>query len=382
MQAGTIISGGVHGGLLLAAFLGGLDWWQPVLPPPRITKVTLVQASALDVQSSAAPQVPMAEIAQIAQPEITQDTVPAPSLETAVNQAVINQTSTPDTADTAPDVSGLLPPATPDVVVVAPTVDSLQPTADTAPAVFQPALNGNELNAPASMNSPPPPRTAPRIDTRAAAKPPENALPSVDSTPEVTADGGQTVPAPVQEASAPEQATTQITPDGQQTDQISTFAPQTATRPPHNPRRGRVPAPVPSPQADINSAVAAALQAAQQASQTTPPVVADLTGPERAVIGDVVSQKWNTSNIIGQVNFEQYVVRITVEVSAQGKVESVTPLEPANPTGIFEIAYRAARSAVLQANQAGGIPLPEGKFPDGVTLVLRFDPASGEIGFN
>jgi hypothetical protein len=129
-------------------------------------------------------------------------------------------------------------------------------------------------------------------------------------------------------------------------------------------------------------AVAAALQAARTASQTTPPVVADLTGPERAVIGDVVSQKWNKSNITGQVDFEQYVVRIAVEVSAQGKVESVAPLEPSHPTGIFDIAYRAARSAVLQADRAGGIPLPAGKFPNGVTLVLRFDPASGEIGFN
>ncbi len=378
MQTGTIISGVAHGGLILAAFLGGLDWWQATLPPPRITTVTLVRAAELDVQSSAAPQAPMADIAQLAQPEIKLDTVAAPSLESAVNQTEISQTNAPDAADAAPDVSALLPPATPDVVVVAPTVDTLLAPNEAAPNIFQPALAGNELNAPASLSRPPPPRKAPLIGARAIAPPPDNATPSQQATPEVATNGDTQVAAPPTPASAPPEATTAITPDGQKTDRISAFAPQTASRPPRNPRRASLPASQP----DITKAVAAALQTAQQASQTTPLVVADLTGPERAVIGGVVSHNWNTSNIIGQVNFEQYVVRITVEVSAQGQVESVTPLEPSTPTGIFEIAYRAARSAVLQANQAGGIPLPAGKFPGGVTLVLRFDPASGEIGFN
>jgi len=380
MQAGTLISGIAHGALIIAAALGGLDWWQDTLPPPRITKVTLVSAAELDVQSSAAPQVPMAEIAQIAQPEITLDNVEAPSAESAVTQTELAQTDAPDAADAAPDVSALLQPDDPEVVVVAPTVENIDHPTEAAPDIFQPALDGNELNAPVIMSRPPPPRNAPRIDTTAAAKPPEAAQPNTEAAPEVTDQPGQTVETPVQDAGAPEESTTQITPDGQQTDRISAFAPQVASRPPRRPRRLSVPTPAPEP--DMNDAVAAALQEAQAATQTTPRVVADLTGPERGVIGDVVSQKWNKSNITGQVNFEQYVVRITVEVSALGRVESVSPLEPSRPEGIFDIAYRAARSAVLQADRAGGIPLPEGKFPNGVTLVLRFDPASGEIGFN
>ncbi len=381
MQTGTIISGVAHGGLVLAAFLGGLDWWQDNLPEPRITKVTLVRAAELDVQSSAAPQVQMAEIDQIAQPEITQDSVQTPGMESAVTQTEIGQTDAPEAADAAPDVSALLQPEDPDVVVVAPVVENIDHPADTAPDIIQPALDGNELNAPVSMSRPPPPRNAPIIDTSAAARPPDDALPDNERAPEVTDQPGETVDTPVQDAGAPEESTTEITPDGVQTDRISAFAPQVASRPPPRPRRLGTPAPE-TPAPDINEAVAAALQEAQAASQTTPPVVADLTGPERAVIGEVVSDKWNKSNITGQVNFEQYVVRITVEVSPQGRVESVTPLEPGNPSGIFEIAYRAARSAVLQADRAGGIPLPAGKFPNGVRLVLRFDPASGEIGFN
>ncbi len=388
MQTGTIISGIAHGGLILAAFLGGLDWWQDTLPEPRITKVTLVRAAELDVQSSAAPQVPMADIAQFSQPEITLDNVVAPSLEASVTETVIDQTAAPDAADASPDVSGLLQPEDPEVVVVAPTVDTMLTPNEATPDFFQPALNGNELNAPASMSSPPPPRNAPRIDTSAAAKPPEDAAPNVDATPEVTDQPGDTVETPAQNAGAPEESTTEITPDGQQTDQISAYAPQTASRPPRNPRRASVnipaPAPEPTPAPDMADAVAAALQAAQQATQTTPPVVADLTGPQRAVIGDVVSQKWNVGRIRGAENYEQYVVRVSVEVDANGQVdrESITPVEPESPTGYYEIAYRAAQSAIIQAGQAGGIPLPEGKFPNGVRLVLRFDPASGEIGFN
>ena len=382
MQAGTLISGTAHGALILVAMMGGLDWWQESLPEPKITNVTLVRASELDIQSSSAPQVPMAEIAQIAQPEITTDPTVAPAQETAPNLTEIDQTETPDSADVEPDLSALMPLEQPEVVVVAPTVDSFTPPAEAAPDIFQPALSGNELNAPATMLAPPPPRNAPRVDTTAAAKPPEDAQPSIENTPEVTDQpSDETVDAPVQEASAPEESTTEITPEGQQDAEISAYAPQSASRPPRRPRRLNVPAPAPA-EDDLQSEINAALQSAQEATQTTPPVIAELSGPERAVIGDVVSQKWNKSNITGQENFEQYVVRIAVEVSAGGRVEAVAPLEPATPTGFFEIAYRAARSAVLQADRAGGIPLPEGKFPNGVRLVLRFDPASGEIGFN
>ncbi|MBL1435148.1 MAG: hypothetical protein COB08_002965 [Rhodobacteraceae bacterium] len=382
MQSGTIISAVGHGGLLVVALLGGLDWWQDTLPEPRITKVTLVRAAELDVRSSAAPQMPMAEIAQFSQPEIALDNVEAPSLESAVNQTVIDQTDAPDAADASPDVSALLLPDNPEVVVVAPTVDMMLAPNEAAPELFQPALAGNELNAPVSMSRPPPPRNAPRIDTSAAARPPEDSMPNTENTAEVTDEPGDAVETAVQEAGAPEEATTEITPDGQENVEISANAPQSASRPPRNPRRAHVT--IPEPDEDIIDAVAAALQEAQDASQTTPLVVADLTGPERGVIGDVVSQKWNKVNITGLPDFEQYVVRVVVRVDAFGRVDesSVAPIEPENPTGGFETAYRAARSAIIQAGRAGGIPLPEGKFPNGVRLVLRFDPASGEVGFN
>ena len=380
MQAGTIISATAHGAIILAVALGGLDLWEDTLPEPKITKVTLVRAEELDLQSSSAPAVPMAEIEQFAQPEISNDQITAPSADIAPVETVMDETEAPDSADLEPDLTALLLPEQPDVIIVAPSVEALAPIVEDAPEIFRPALEGNELNAPASMSAPPPPRNAPRIDTSAAAKPPENALPNVEATPEVSNQPGEVVNEPVQEASAPEESTTEITPEGQQDVEISAFAPQTASRPPRNPRRNVVPAV--AQEDDMADAIEAALQAAQNATQLEPPVVAELNGPERAVIGDVVSQKWNKSNITGQENFEQYVVRIAVEINAAGQVESVTPVEPSNPTGFFEIAYRAARSAVLQADRAGGIPLPEGKFPNGVRLVLRFDPASGEIGFN
>ena len=389
MKTGTLISGGLHGALILAAVTGGLDWQTDTLPEPKITTVTLVNAAELDLQSSAAPQLPMADMAQMAQPEITADSVSDLSAESTPTQAPIDQTEAPDSADASPDLSALLQPDQPDVVVDAPFVQEADPHAEAAPDLVRPALAGNELNAPTSMSRPPPPRNAPRIDTTAAAKPPEPAAANRDSQPEVTADPGETVPEPVQEASAPEEASTEITPEGQRDVAISAYAPQIATRPPARPRNLRPPEPQPeaapatdTAAAEMAEAVNASIQAAQAATQTTPPVLAELTGPEKGVIGDALRAEWNTVSFIGQENFEQYVVRITVEINAEGQVEAVTPLEPANPQGIFDIAYRAARLAVFKVNRAGGIPLPTGKFPIGVTLVLRFDPASGEIGFN
>jgi len=265
------------------------------------------------------------------------------------------------------------------VAAIAPTQQEADPHVEASPELARPPLDGNELNAPTSLSRPPPPRNAPRVDVRAAEKPPEAARPAPEATPEVADGPAETVQETPAEAAAPLEATTEITPEGQRDVEISAAAPQVATRPPRRPRQLTLTQPE-AAQPDITDAVAAAIEQEQQAaSQSTPPVVADLSGPEKSAIADVVSPMWNKGNIIGQENFEQYVVRITVEVSASGAIESVTPLEPANPSGLFDVAYQAARRAVFRA---GEIPLPAGKFPGGVRLLLRFDPASGEIGFN
>ncbi len=105
-----------------------------------------------------------------------------------------------------------------------------------------------------------------------------------------------------------------------------------------------------------------------------------LTGTEKAAIGDILAGYWNKGLITSQPEYEQYVVRVAVKVNRFGAIEGeVRPVEPADPTGIFRIAFDAARRAIFQA---GTIPLPSDRYPEGMELILRFDPASGEVGLN
>ncbi|NOR62386.1 MAG: hypothetical protein GQ535_07845 [Rhodobacteraceae bacterium] len=106
---------------------------------------------------------------------------------------------------------------------------------------------------------------------------------------------------------------------------------------------------------------------------------ATLTPEERAIISDAIFQNWDKSDLKQIENFGQYVVRVVVQIGEDGRVESVSPHTPSAPLGAYAIAYQAALSAVMTTDENGGIPLPMDKFPVGVTLVLRFDPSSGEI---
>ncbi len=106
---------------------------------------------------------------------------------------------------------------------------------------------------------------------------------------------------------------------------------------------------------------------------------ATLTPKERSIIRDAISRNWDKSDLKMIEDFEQYVVRISVQIGEDGRVEGVSPHTPSTPLGAYAIAYQAALSAVMTTDENGGIPLPMSKFPNGVTLVLRFDPSSGEI---
>jgi len=106
---------------------------------------------------------------------------------------------------------------------------------------------------------------------------------------------------------------------------------------------------------------------------------ATLTREERGVAGDAISKNWNRAELTKIEDFEPYSVRIMVDIGTDGRVETVSPHTPSTPLGAYAIAYQAALRAVMTTDENGGIPLPMSKFPVGVTLVLRFDPSSGEI---
>lgn len=382
MQTGTIISATVHVSLLSLAFLSGLDLW-PVerIERMQVTSVTLVRSQVFDVMPSAAPAMPLTDMLDQTAPDASFQAPVAPDADIAPVETEMDVTEDPDSADLEPDLSALERLAQPEVVNVQPVFDSAPEFSDSAPAIFRPAQDGNELNAPISMMAPPPPRNAPRIDTTAAEAPPPDATPDIENTQAVTEDGQLELENEAQEATATPESTTEITPEGQEDVEIANYAPQSAARPPARPRQlARAQAEPEQTEDDAILAAILATQAAQQAEAAQTPVVAELTGIEKASIGEAISRRWNKVAITGLPDYEDLVVRVAVSVDSFGNIESdVTPVEPEDPTGYYLNAFRAARSAILQSGQ---IPLPAGVFPDGVRLILRFDPASGEVGLN
>jgi len=381
MQIGTIISGGAHVALIGMVFLGEMNLRQNDPPELRVTEVTLVRAELFDTITSAAPVMPLLDLEIPELPDDGFDAPVAPQADAAPIETEMDETAEPDAADANPDLTALLDVEQPDVsnvldAVVAPSFD------EAAPLMFQPPQDGNELNAPPSSISAPIPRNAPRIDTTAAERPPENALPGIENATAVEEGPSEIIEEQQQDASAAPESSTEITPEGQENVEISRYAPVTAAQPPRRPRNLRiiVEEPESNPQED---AVLAAIEQAEREAEAAAAqqlVQAEMTGQETASIVSAFSPYWNKASLIGQENYEQYVVIIEFNVTSQGVVERpIEAYEPSNPTGVFQLAYRAARSAVLQA---GTIPLNSAKFPDGLRIRLRFDPASGEIGFN
>ena len=111
------------------------------------------------------------------------------------------------------------------------------------------------------------------------------------------------------------------------------------------------------------------------------PTTVALTGGQRQGIIEAVSANWNKSIVVGKEDYEQLVIVLEVSVAPNGLIVpgSVKPVDPANPTGDFVVAYDAARRSVLRAEV---IPLPAGQYPEGVRLELTFNPAFEVAGFN
>ncbi len=378
MQTGAIISGGAHAALISLAFLSGLDFWPSDPPELRITEVTLVRAELFDTVTSAAPAMPMLDLEVPDLPDTAFDAPVAPLADDAPIETEMDQTEDPEAADADPDLTALLDVVQPDVsnvldAVVAPSFD------DAAPEIFQPAQDGNELNAAPISIAPPPPRNAPRIDTTAAARPPQDALPNIDTTPAADDGPAETVEDQQQDATAAPESTTEITPEGQEDVEIANFAPVTAARPPRRPPNLRIPVEEPEDNAQEDAILAAIEQAEREAAEAAEqPVQAELTGAEAAAIGDAI--EWSSVAFSGQANIEDYQIVVSVDIDSTGRViGEIKPIEPSTLDGIYKLVFRDARIGILRLGQ---FPLPAGKFPNGATLHLRFDPASGAVGMN
>lgn len=364
-----------------------------------VAEVSVITSAQLAAMASAPPLI--AEMTEsLFETPIDAATPDAPAPDVAPIASTAENVAAPQVPDGAADMTALLSQSSvqTSVSIESPTVDMPEIAVESAPLMPQNTPAGNERNTTATLLRPPAPRAAPRIDTTPAAPSPAPAdlapVARPETAPVIAPDA---VPVDPVTATAPPEATTAIQPDAQPDAEISAMpvrrprnmaaAAQQVEADAEIARRAVAQAQEAAAQAEAEqqsavdaqtAAIEAALrQAAAQVASSTQ--TATLSGPEAMAIGAMVSANWNKQLLLEQPNYEQYVVRISVPLDAQGNLTGpIEAIEPLTPEGYFKIAFASAERAVRQALP---IELPPARFSTGATLILRFDPVSG-IGFN
>lgn len=373
MKTGILISGILHG-IMLLLILFRLPWNGPEPDETLVMEVTTISAAEFEAVVSNTPAPPVMDIAAMAAPSADVNDAAMPDNTTAPQETTMDVTEDPADRDSDPDLTAVERLAQPEVAIIA-----AQPDAPDALPELLPNVSNGESGSSAlpSFNAPPTPRAAPRIDSIAAPALPDDARVSDRVVEATTPDDTATDVVDEQQAEALPESVTEILPEAQP-DVRPSAAPPRASLPP---RRAAV--------AAVNDEIERLAQEADEEAvrealaalegEISAPQAAPLTGAEQRSIGETVARNWNKSIVLGKENYERLVVKISVSVGPDGVIlGDVQAIEPANPTGDFVVAFDAARRAVLRA---GVIPLPLGQYPEGVRLILRFDPVLG-IGLN
>lgn len=382
MKTGVIISTLAHGILLLLIIMEPM--WKS---PPRsdeiiINEVTLISAAEFDANLSDSPIIPDANIAAMTQPVVEVDDALRPEDAQAPEMTVMDVTEAPSERDGDPDLSAVERLTQPEVAVV-----TAQPNAPSILPQVSPAISTGEAGSSPSplFLATPQPRSAPRIDSFSAPALPDDARVSDRTVEAATPDETATETIEETNAEALPESVTEIVPEAQPDVPPSAAPPRATTPLRRSSNVERTAAAVDQAVREAEEAAirelldAAVAEAAVQAVEE--PTTVALTGGQREGIIEAVSRNWNKSIVIGKENFEQLVIVLEVSVAPNGMIVpgSVKPVDPANPTGDFVVAYEAARRSVLRAEV---IPLPAGQYPEGVRLELTFDPALEAAGFN
>ncbi len=390
MKTGAIISGAAHG-LILVLLVFRIPWLNPPPPdPPEVANVTVLSVEEYEASLREVGPEMMTEMAEMFQPTTEANDAARPDDAMAVNQTEIDVTEDPSERDTDANLDALLQPQL-NVEVAVESDQIVSPAPDIQDSVVVGVGTEGTSTAP-SLSSPAPPRSAPTVaDFSAPALPNINTTSDrniEEQTPDETTDEPAEEP---EEASTVEDTVASIQPEAQPDVEESAAPPRAAVpvrRPsniaqtaaeilePDTPEPEEPPAE--EPEDDTIDDLLGQIDEPTE-SETPPATNVQLSSGQRRGIVDAIQSNWNKSILIGRPDYETLVVRVEVDLSPTGDILSdVRAISPRNPQGDFEIAFEAARRAILRA---GNIPLPAGKFPDGVTLILNFHPRDG-VGVN
>ncbi|VVT11129.1 Energy transducer TonB [Roseovarius sp. EC-HK134] len=378
MNTGQIISGAGHLAFIGWALLGGVFRSDP--PPFEVVEATTISSEefAALLARQSAPEA----VANVDTPE-----PPAPG-DSAPPLASIPDTppeSTPPPAqetappDPAPDVSEITPPAPAEVTDTAPVLET--PQEDVAVVVPQ-------------VSPRPKPRPAPRVAPEAVAPPEPDVRIDEVAQPEVAPEEGAEVPQEPAEATAQEEAATEIVTEAEESKDA---APTSSLRPKPRPARPVAQAEAPTPtetpapattetprpaapatdQSAVNDALAAALGTGQQTD--TAPSGPPLTSGEKDALRVAVQQCWN----VGSLSTEALgtTVVVSVRMGEDGRPDNGSIRMDSFSGGgdaAARQAFEAARRAIIRCG-ANGFNLPPAKYDQWRDIEMTFNPESMRI---
>ncbi|MEO0634427.1 MAG: energy transducer TonB, partial [Pseudomonadota bacterium] len=322
----------------------------------RMTEVSVISTDAFEALLAAGPEPDSAtEVALPVQPDVVPDPVETP----VPDEAVVTEAPQPTA------------PPEPESVPAPPAPDPEPEIADVAPQQPQP----QEQAALVPEIAPRPiPRPSERIAPEAVAPPPEDAAPDEVEQPAVSEDEGADTPAEEQQATAPEEATTEIVTEAEE----PSGAPTTSIRPPsvrpNAPVRTAEPAPETLAPAETDDAVNDALREALGGGQEQIPTGPPLTSGEKDSLRVAVSSCWN----VGSLSTEALgtTVVVTVDMTPDGKpVNSSIRLTSSSggSASAATQAFEAARRAIIRCTR-DGYALPAEKYGQWKEIEMTFNP--------
>lgn len=372
MNTGQIISGTGHVVLIGWALAGPL--FAPAPPPFDVTEVTAVTAEEYAaIVNATRPSQPetSTDIAAPAQPDVPQE---APDLTSAADAAP---------AQPAPETA---PPAAPDATPEPPAPTPQTEAQDEAPVLEAPSEDVAALVPETSLR--PKERPSERIAPERVAPPePDTAIDDVvreEAQPAETAD----TPRDEQEATAPEEAATEIVTEAEQA------APSKSVRPKTRPARPQVQpeavaeaeaevAPQAAPETDgggIEDALAAALGGAASDPDPAPaPSGPPLTAGEKDAMRLAVQSCWNVGSLSSDALATTVTVGFEMGEDAKPLPATIRLIDSAGGgSGAARQAYEAARRAIIRCG-ARGFNLPVEKYASWRSVEMVFNPEKMRI---
>ncbi len=369
MHTGHYISGAGHLGVIAWLLLAGA--FTPDTKPFETQEVSVISEAEYQamVASTEAPD----QAAEVVQPAPPDAPVTAPQVQATPDEAIQQpppiQTETPP-PDAAPDVAEPTPPDT--------------QVSDTAPEVPEPPADVAVLVpdvAPVAV-----PRPVERVAPEPVAQPDPEARPDVVEQQAVTPDApGETVVEEPQQATAPEEATTEIVTEAAEPPKA---APIQSPRPPA--RRPTPPAPQvaakpvetpqpPKPSTTDKDAVASALAEALGGQDTPAATVPAPSGPplsagEKESLRVAVSACWNVGSLSSEALGTTVVVSVAMNQDGTPQTNTITMTGSSGGSqSAAKQAFEAARRAIIRCG-ARGYQLPVEKFGQWQDIEMTFNP--------